>query len=61
VGLALHRPHDDRPVGGVKTFRTLRWRTMVAFHKELRVSLTIADEGMFRNKIQLVVSLGVPP
>ena len=48
--LALHRPHDDRPVGGVKTFRALRWRTMVAFHKELRVSLTIADAITFRNK-----------
>jgi hypothetical protein len=38
-------------VGGVKTFRALRWRTMVAFHKNLRVALTIADEVMFRNKI----------
>jgi hypothetical protein len=47
----MRRPHDDRPVRGVKARRALRWRTMVAFHKELRVSLTIADEVMFRNKI----------
>jgi hypothetical protein len=47
----LHRPHHDRPVGGVKTFRALRWRTMVAFHKELRVSPTITAKSMFRNKI----------
>jgi hypothetical protein len=29
---------------------------MVAFHKELRVSLTIADEVTFRNKIPTVGS-----
>ncbi len=37
LGLALHRLHDDRPVGAMRTYRALRWRTMVAFHKELRV------------------------
>src|SRR5260370_39471988 len=29
----------------------LRWRTMVAFHKEFRVSSTIAGKSMFTNKI----------
>jgi hypothetical protein len=38
-------------MGRVRTYRALCCRTMVAFHKELRVSLTIADEVMFRNKI----------
>jgi hypothetical protein len=47
----MRRPHDDRPVRGVKARRALRRGTMVAFHKELRVSLTIADEVTFRNKI----------
>ena len=31
--LTLRRPHDDRPARGVKARRALRWRTMVAFHK----------------------------
>jgi hypothetical protein len=48
--LTVHRLHDDRPARGVKARRALR-RTMVAFHKELRVSLTIANEVTFRNKI----------
>jgi hypothetical protein len=49
--LALRRPHDDRPVRGVKTRRAFRWQTMVAFHKEFRVSPTITAEITFRNKI----------
>jgi hypothetical protein len=47
----LRRPHDDRPARGVKARRALRRRTMVAFHKEFRVSPTIAGESMYRNKI----------
>jgi len=47
----LRRSHDDRPARGVKARRTLRLRTMVAFHKEFRVSPTIAGEIAFRNKI----------
>jgi hypothetical protein len=38
----LRRPHDDCPARGVKARRPLRRRTMVAFHKEFRVSPTIA-------------------
>jgi hypothetical protein len=33
---------------------------MVAFHKELPVSLTIADEVMFRNKIPVAGFLWAP-
>ena len=33
---------------------------MVAFHKDWRVSLTIADELMFRNKISTVAFSDVP-
>ena len=35
----------------LKLAEPLRRQTMVAFHKELRVSLTIANEVTFRNKI----------
>src|SRR6478736_1278349 len=49
--LTLGRPHDDRPARGVKARRALRWRVMVAFHKDFRVSSTVADEITFRNKI----------
>jgi hypothetical protein len=31
--------------------RAIRWRTMVLFHKQLRVSSTVADEVEFRNTI----------
>jgi hypothetical protein len=47
----LRRPHDDRPARGVKARRALRRRTMVAFHKEFRVSPTLAGESVFRNRI----------
>jgi hypothetical protein len=33
--LAFRRPHDDRPARSMKARRTLRWRTMVAFHDEV--------------------------
>jgi hypothetical protein len=36
--LTLSRPHDDRPARGVKARRALRRGTMIAFHKEFRVS-----------------------
>jgi hypothetical protein len=49
--LTLRRPHDDRPARGVKARRALRRETMVAFHKEFRVSSTITGKSMFRNKI----------
>src|SRR5271165_5543197 len=49
--LTLRSPHDDRPARGVKARRALRRRTMVAFHKEFRVSPTIAGQSMFTNKI----------
>jgi hypothetical protein len=49
--LTAARPHDDRPTRGMKARRALRWRTMVAFHKEFRVSPTITAEITFRNKI----------
>src|SRR5580704_9825447 len=34
----LRRPQHDRPACGVKARPAFRWRTMVAFHKEFRVS-----------------------
>ena len=35
----------------MKANRALRWRTMVASHKDLRVSSTLAAQSLFRNKI----------
>jgi hypothetical protein len=54
----LRRPPDDRPPHGVKARRALRWWTMVAFHKEYRVSLTIAVGITFRNKIRATCGPG---
>jgi len=54
----LRRPQHDRPACGVKARRAFRWRTMVAFHKEFRVSPRLAVESMLRNKIPETLKLG---